>query len=272
MRDVRRGELHKRDRSPLYDRSYFLSHCGGHEVYAESRGGRLDSRLAIVLQMSRIGPGMRVLDLGCGRGELVRHGARLGAFVVGLDLSQDALALSRDTIASQASQAQAPPGLVRGRCELLPFPKGTFDRVLLSDILEHLFPEEMKRTLKEVHRVLKEDGLLIFHTFPNRWFYSVYYLLRRLLWDVPRGKAGPRDPRDFYERSMHVNELSPWGLIRAMRPLFKVSISCAHRRRWDTDSGRFLGRMGPVDWFREPEIWGSASKRHRRLKGPNFAL
>ncbi|MGQ9652686.1 MAG: class I SAM-dependent methyltransferase [Thermodesulfobacteriota bacterium] len=251
----------REERSALYDRTYFLSHCGGHEVYAEARGDRLDSRLGIVLQMSRLAPGMRVLDLGCGRGELLLHGARLGASVVGLDLSEDALNISRETVGCGIPEKGPMPGLVRGSSDLLPFRDRSFHRVLLSDILEHLFPAEMKGTLKEIHRVLREDGLVIFHTFPNRWFYSIYYPLRRLLWDRPLGKAGPRDPRSRYERVMHVNELSPWDLIRAMKPFFHVRISCAHRSRWDKGGCRFRKGRGPLDWLREPEIWGSASRR-----------
>ncbi len=181
--------------------------------------------------------------------------------MVGVDLSRDALDISRETIGCAIPEKGAIPGLVRGSADLLPFRDRCFDRVLLSDILEHLFPAQMRRTLKEVHRVLREDGLVIFHTFPNRWFYSVYYPLRMLLWDLPLGKAGPRDPRTRYERSMHVNELSPWGLVKAMRPFFHVRISCAHRSRWDKGRCRFRGGRGPLDWLREPEIWGWASRR-----------
>jgi SAM-dependent methyltransferase len=243
----------------LYDGSYFLRHCGGHEVYRRSRGGELDPRLAIVLQLADIRPSMRVLDLGCGRGELVRHCGERGALCWGLDLAPDALALSSQTLRAAVKTTHG-VALCRAAGERVPFDPGCFHRVILSDILEHLTPVQLRGTLAEVHRVLAPGGRAVFHTFPNRWFYQAYYRFKRLLWDLPRGKAGPRNPRTPCERAMHVNELSPLSLRRALRPHFSVRIWCAHRDRWDPSGGRFPSGGRLIDWIREPEIWGVATK------------
>lgn len=248
----------------LYDRSYFLGACGGHELYKESGGGLLDQRLSIVLELADIKPGMRLLDLGCGRGELVRHSAEAGAVVWGVDWSEEAIQISRETLsASSYNGIIQRAGLCRAKGNSLPFSPGSFHRILLSDILEHLSKEELKTTLWEVHRVLRADGLVVFHTFPNKWFYNFFYPLKRLFWDKIKAHPGPRNPRTLYERLLHLQELSPWSVWRNFRPGFKVKIWCSHRSRWDSRKRRFRVKGGPLALFKEPELWGLAWKKQR---------
>lgn len=245
----------------LYDRPYFLSNCGGHELYRETRGALLDERLCVLFQMAEVQPGMRVLDLGCGRGELVRHLAEAGAAAWGVDISSEAIGISRETLEAAHPFASGKAALCMAKAQELPLGQESFDRVILSDILEHLSFPDLKATLREVHRVLRPDGLVLFHTFPNRWFYTLFYPLKRLFWDRPRGLAGPRDPRTPYERLLHVHELSAWDLWVSFRKLFRVRIWCAHRSRWEKKAGRFRRGLGPLGLLAEPEIWGTARKR-----------
>lgn len=251
----------------FYDEEYFLWHCGGHEVFRESKGALLDERLQIMLELVQVKPEMRILDVGCGRGELVRHLSSMGARVWGLDFSAHALKMSKNTIGQGDEKRPLPAGLCRGNCTHLPFAGGTFDRVILSDILEHLGPRDLAQTIEEVRRVIKSSGKVIFHTFPNRWFYSLYYPLKRLLWDVPRGKAGPRNPRTHFEKLMHIQELSPLGIMRYFKPWFRVRIFPAHRSKWDRRKGAFSIRCLPFALFKEPEIWGTGTPREKRKDG-----
>lgn len=246
----------------LYDRPYFLEACGGHEIYKESGGALLDQRLSIVFQLAEIAPGMRVLDLGCGRGELARHSAEAGALTWGVDLSEEAIRISKETL-SRSSHCGIfqRAGLCKAKGSSLPFASGSFDRVLLSDILEHLSKEELKSTLGEVHRVLSPEGMVVFHTFPNKWFYGLFYPLKRLFWDKFRGLAGPRDPRTYYERLLHIQELSPWSVWRCFRGGFKIRLWCSHRSRWDSRKRRFKARGRCLALLREPELWGIAWKK-----------
>src|SRR5260370_36299809 len=69
----------------LYTEEYFLNACEGYEEFSETHGERLSRRLSAAFAVAAVQPGMKVLDVGCGRGEILRHCARLGADAFGVD-------------------------------------------------------------------------------------------------------------------------------------------------------------------------------------------
>jgi 2-polyprenyl-6-hydroxyphenyl methylase/3-demethylubiquinone-9 3-methyltransferase len=108
-----------------------------------------DVRLQALLHV--LGPleGRRVLDLGCGKGRFARHLERLGATVVGLDLSR-------------AMLAKAPEiHRVRGTARRLPFGDTSFDHVVAIETLEHVPMRAEREALAEMARVLVPGGLAV---------------------------------------------------------------------------------------------------------------
>jgi len=85
----------------------------------------------------------RVIDVGCGEGELARY-LPDGAWV-GLDNSQTML-------------DRGPAGGVRGEATALPFPDESFDGVAILYILYHL--SDPRRALAEARRVMRPGGLI----------------------------------------------------------------------------------------------------------------
>src|SRR4051812_37695582 len=84
--------------SELYDRAYFESElCEGWERFRDD--GALSDLKRHEVELLAVEPGMRVLDAGCGRGELLLACARAGALVAGADASSAAVAISRETLA-----------------------------------------------------------------------------------------------------------------------------------------------------------------------------
>jgi len=71
----------KRESVPqsLYTEEYFLNACEGYDEFRTSEGEHLSRRLDAAFALATVQPGMQVLDVGCGRGEILRHCARLGA-------------------------------------------------------------------------------------------------------------------------------------------------------------------------------------------------
>jgi SAM-dependent methyltransferase len=93
----------------------------------------------------------RVLDIGCGEGQVARRIAGLGAEVVGLDPAP-----------SQLREARARgngPHYVRARAEALPCRNGAFDAVLLCLALEHV--DAFDVAIHEVARVLENGGRFV---------------------------------------------------------------------------------------------------------------
>lgn len=108
--------------------------------------------LKLLARHLRLGPGARVLDLGCGTGRFSRPLAeRLACRVVGLDLS---------TAMLRQARVKAAHGLswLAGQAELAPCATGVFDACLASYILHHV--RDVRATLAEAFRVLRPGGRL----------------------------------------------------------------------------------------------------------------
>lgn len=123
----------------------------------------------------------RVLEVGCGTGELLRCVARRfpAAEVTGLDPDASALAIAEEKVRAEALPARFAPG----RAERLQFPEGSFDLVISSLMLHHLDTAAKKDALREWRRVLVPGGVLLLVDFgvPRS------RLLRALLWPLRFG-------------------------------------------------------------------------------------
>ncbi len=107
--------------------------------------------------------GDRVLDLGCGFGRHAFEAARRGAHVVALDAGRDEVQGVAATFAAmlEAGELRDPSlhtAAVRGDALHLPFPDGTFDRVICSEVLEHI-PDD-HAAMRELARVLRAGGTM----------------------------------------------------------------------------------------------------------------
>lgn len=167
-------------------------------------------RVARALELARIQPSLRVLDIACGRGEIPAMAYLAGAHAVGLDFSETSLDVARELRRASRSE-QGSMELVRADACTLPFTDACFDRVTMLDIVEHLTPSQLERMFREVARVLKPSGFAIVHTLPNRWVYDITFpLLHRLK------PSMPPDPRGPYDRLVHINEQDLPGLHRML--------------------------------------------------------
>src|SRR5260370_37142830 len=84
--------------STLYTEEYFLTACEGYNEFIASEGEHLSRRLNAAFALAAVAPGMKVLDVGCGRGEILRHCARLGADAYGVDYAVVAGQMSQDIV------------------------------------------------------------------------------------------------------------------------------------------------------------------------------
>lgn len=112
--------------------------------------------------------GKRVLDFGCGAGQLSLFLAstRTPAAMTGVDVDWDALARARTALELQQPELQAPCSFVEGSPEGLPFADQTFDTILAFDCFEHVM--EPAAILAEFARVLAPGGRVAIEWFPFR--------------------------------------------------------------------------------------------------------
>ena len=106
-------------------------------------------------------PGMTVLDLGCGEGRHAFEAYRRGASVVALDWGVSEVETTKRWLGAIAEAGEAAGGLpryevVRGDLLALPFPDASVDRVMASEVLEHI-PDDVT-AMAEISRVLKPGG------------------------------------------------------------------------------------------------------------------
>jgi SAM-dependent methyltransferase len=134
-----------------YDPAYFelLSAIEDQHFWFRTRRAIISS---IVKQITaEMKPGYRVLEIGCGTGNVLRvlEDACPDGVVVGMDLFSEGLKYAR---------GQTSCSLVQGDIQALPFGK-KFDLIGLFDVLEHI-PDDIK-ALANLRALLADDGFLL---------------------------------------------------------------------------------------------------------------
>lgn len=112
-----------------------------------------------MITLAGLRDGHRVLDVGCGVGNLLRSTGRRHRTVELTGLDPDPKALAR--AGRKTRRAGLTVRLDRGFAQELPYPDDSFDRVFSSLMLHHLDSPSKDALLAEVRRVLRPDGLLV---------------------------------------------------------------------------------------------------------------
>jgi ubiquinone/menaquinone biosynthesis C-methylase UbiE len=129
-----------------------------------------------LLDQAGVRPGQRVLEIGCGTGNLALLVKRLQpqAEVVGIDPDPQALARARSKAARESLTVQ----LDRGFAERLPYPDASFDHVLSALMLHHLTSDQQVDALREARRTLRPRGALHLLDFTGSTVHSDGLLTR----------------------------------------------------------------------------------------------
>ncbi len=208
-------KLSSKDLKCIYD-DYYFRNCVGSKTLAdklfESKGLEVSEYQKLPLKLANIKLDDKVLDFGCGRGEIIFQTANLGAISTGLDFSLDTIKIAQYVREMHTPEIRNRTNFVLCNGEEIPFPDNTFDKVFLLDVFEHLSNEELYSTLSEIKRALKPDGLLIIHTSPNGWRKTYGYWITSIIHFIRHYKI-PVHPRILELKEnpyyiLHVNEQS----------------------------------------------------------------
>ncbi|PYJ92565.1 MAG: bifunctional demethylmenaquinone methyltransferase/2-methoxy-6-polyprenyl-1,4-benzoquinol methylase UbiE [Verrucomicrobia bacterium] len=138
-----------------------------------------------LIQLARVRPGERALDLCCGTGDIAFALARQGARVVGLDFNAPMLAVAQTRFKGRPPPASPSinPQFLRGDATNIPFPENSFDLVTVAYGLRNL--ASFEEGLREMWRVAKAGGRLLALDFAKpdnaRWRSLYFGYLKRFV-------------------------------------------------------------------------------------------
>jgi cyclopropane-fatty-acyl-phospholipid synthase len=126
-------------------------------------------KMDLICRKLHLGPGMRLLDIGCGWGGFARYAAeKCGVSVRGVTISREQASLGRKDALGLPVEIR-----LQDYREL----DGEFDRVVSVGMFEHVGEKNYRRFFSEVRRCLTPEGLFLLHTIgknrpsaaTNRW-------------------------------------------------------------------------------------------------------
>lgn len=111
------------------------------------------------LKKNLLNKNKKILDVGCGTGKNLEAFSKFGE-VWGLDNSSEAIAFCKKRGFKKVNL---------GNIEKMPYKKDSFDAAVALDVLEHV---DDTRALREINRILSEDGILIVTVPAFEWLWS----------------------------------------------------------------------------------------------------
>jgi len=239
-------ESRKEVSAHLYDREYFLRDNEGWREYERGLENHIHPRYNRALEIADVSQGESVLDVGCGRGELIYYCAKRGVKVLGLDYSQSAVDIAQETIRKLPQNLQHLVKVEIGDVVKYNFQE-KYDIVFMIEILEHMYDWQLVKVFGKINQILKDDGRVIIMT-PN-FHYEKYLRPIKMFINIPgnlfkwplriiRGKYKPKNLTDFLDKifrmkisrgefleKMHVNVLTPRKIINLLSD-FDMQIHC----------------------------------------------
>lgn len=210
----------KRVEPKLYTRKYYFSSETSNTSYVENHKIYFDRRMENILKKIPFDKGQKVLDIGCGRGEVALYFAENEASrVVGIDYSKAAIKIANENLKKASIKIKNICSFQQMDAKNLTFQAKYFDLIIMTEFLEHIYPEEQEVVFRNAFRVLKDDGIVFFHTAPSKTFIDYTYKY----WCFPIGRLlvklnnlilkknypelqKPEKLRTHYQKIMHVNE------------------------------------------------------------------
>ncbi len=152
--------------------------------------------LTVDLERLEVGAGDLVLDAGCGEGRHCFGCLERGARVVGLDLDFGSLRDASKRLRGRGRELGRLAEMTQGNTFHLPFGDSTFDRVICSEVMEHV--HDYVGAAKELARVTRPGGRVAI-TIPTATSENLYLRLGDEYFESPGGHIRIFRPRQLAE-------------------------------------------------------------------------
>ena len=197
------------DYSKLYDSDDYLDRIEGLVDYEKRKISYIKQ---IEIDLLNINPSDCFLDIGCGRGEVLRHVLKTTDKISGIDISKKSVENTIKICGGKGNIQQA-------SATDIPFSDESFDKILIVDVIEHLTPEDSKKMILECKRLIREGGRILIHTAPNKNFMdSIFYPGRKIL-KIFGIIIDSLEEKVANEKKYHINTYTP-------QRLFNEIVSC----------------------------------------------
>lgn len=175
---------------------------------------RAERRAAFLVAAARLGPGVRVLELGCGTGEFTKRLVDSGCELTAVDISEASVERCRERLGDAAD-------VIVGNIETGDGIGGEFDAIVGVSVLHHV---DVDLTLRNVFPRLRPGGRFAFSEpnilNPQVWAERRFGVLRRLRHVLPHeiafSAAGLR--RTFEAAGLEVELAEPFEFLHAATP------------------------------------------------------
>jgi len=198
----------------LYSEEYFLIDNEGYEEYAKGLDTNIHPKFIKALNIANPQKGNTVLDLGCGRAELVYYAVKKGAKALGIDYSEGAIKVAQNTI------DKLPPEIKHlAKVEVADIVTYNFqekyDIIFMLEIAEHMHDWQLEEAFKKIKTILKKSGKLVIIT-PNYYYENYLCPLKRII----------NIPGNLFKIPLRIlrGKYKPKGLKEVLRKIFRVKL------------------------------------------------
>lgn len=208
----------------LYDAKYFLEKVDGYHEFKDFDGSfeKLFPRMKRNVEIINLKHGEILLDVGCGRGEIVLYYRKLGFNAYGIDYSEDAIKLAKQKQNEMNIKGEI---FYSAPFQDLPkiFPCEYFDVIYASEFIEHISEDEFVTFLDISYELLKRGGRIILFTHPNTLYRKIGYPIRRFYNLIFKFRILPKimpDQLDPHYMFYHINEQNYYKLKKRIEKKF----------------------------------------------------
>jgi len=121
-------------------------------------------KMDLICKKLRLSAKDRVLDIGCGWGGFAKFAAeRYGCHVTGISISDRQIEYAKEFCRNLPVEIR--------KCDYRNL-EGSFDKVLICGMIEHVGVKNYRTLMEVVHRSLRNDGLFLLHTIGNNRAYQ----------------------------------------------------------------------------------------------------